>query len=105
MKKLAVIVSLALLPVSLCAQNTGVGLPAFGSFTGGFDTINNQNLNAYLAIPVASSTGRGISLNLSLVNNSLLWQKVGSGWTPATDSAGNPTWGWLKDFPVGGTLS
>src|SRR5258708_6489904 len=105
MKKLAILVSLALLPLSLSAQNTGTGLRPFGSFTSsGFDTINNQNLNANLAIPIVSSAGRGTPLNLSMVNNSLLWQKIG-GWTPVTDSSGNPTWGWQSDFPAGGTLS
>jgi len=105
MKKLTILVLLALFPVSLRGQNTGTGLPPFGSFTsGGIDTVNNQNLNVYLGIPVASSSGRGLPLNLSLVNNSLVWNKASS-WTPVTDSLGNPTWGWQKDFPAGGMAS
>src|SRR6266481_2807702 len=105
MKKLAVLLSLALLPVSLCAQNTGTGLPPFGSFTpGAFDTINNQNLNAYFAIPLVSSPGRNFAFNLTASYNSLVWQKTTSGtiaWTPVTDGNGNPTWGWAKDIPGG----
>jgi len=104
MKKLAFL--LALLPASLCAQNTGIGLPPFGSFTpGGFDTVNNQNLNVVFAIPIAYSGGRGMPLHLSLVYNSNLYQIVGSAWTSLTDSSGNPTWGWVKDMPQGGYVT
>ena len=84
-------------PVLLLAQTTG--LPPFGSFTnGGFDTINNQNLNAVFSIPIVSSSGRGLPLNLTLNYNTLIWVK-GTVWTPA----GN--WGWQKDFPSGGSIS
>lgn len=104
MKKLALL--LALLPASLCAQNTGTGLPPFGSFTpGGFDTVNNQDLNAVFAIPVAYSGGRGMPLRLSLLYNSNLYQIVGNAWTSVTDSSGNPTWGWVKDMPRGGYVT
>jgi RHS repeat-associated protein len=104
MKKLAFL--LALLPASLYAQNTGPGLPPFGSFTpGGFDTVNNQNLNAVFAIPIAYSGGRGMPLNLSLIYNSNHYQIVGSAWTSTTDSAGNATWGWVKDMPQGGYVT
>src|SRR3989442_1820879 len=103
MKRLLLLITPAVLPSRLCAQNTG--LPSFGSFTsGGLDTINNQNLNVYFGADIASSAGRGLPLSLSLVNNSLVWKKVG-GWTPVTDSSGNPTWGWQKDFPIGGSVS
>jgi len=104
MKKIALAIALVLAPSCLQAQNTGIGVSPFGSHTqGGFDTVNNQNVNVVFSIPVASSAGRGMPLALSLVNNSLIYQIVGGAWTPAVDEAGNPTWGWLKDFPPGGT--
>ena len=106
MKKIAFLLALALLPASLCAQNTGPGLPPFGSFTpGGFDTVNNQNLNAVFGIPLVHSAGRGMPLGLSLINNSTAYQIVGGAWTPVTDSSGNPSWGWVKDMPKGGYVT
>src|SRR5437588_9801326 len=97
MKKLAILILLALFPVSLSAQNTGIGLPPFGSFTqGGFDTINNQDLNASIAIPIASSAGRGLPLNVALTYNSQIFQISGGVVIPATN------WGWIWDFPPGG---
>ncbi len=97
MKELAILASLALLPVSLCAQNTGTGLLPFGSYTqGGFDTINNQNLNAFLAIPIASSAGRGLPLHLALTYNTQIFRIAGGIVFPATN------WGWLWDMPPGG---
>lgn len=106
MRRIVLLIALLLVCGRATAQNTGTGIPAFGSFTnGGFDTINNQNLNTYIAIPIAASAGRGMPLSLALVYNSLIWQKVNGSWAPATDSSGNPTWGWQKDFPAGGSLS
>ena len=96
---------LASLPFSLLAQNTGTGVQPFGSYSSfGFDTLNNQNLNAYFAIPLTSSTGRGLPLSVTLTNNSLIWQAAGTAWAPVVDQSGNPTWGWLKDIPTGGTI-
>jgi hypothetical protein len=93
---------LVLMPTVLCAQT---GKPNFGSFTSSsFDVINNQNLNVLFGIPIASSSGRGAALGLSLVNNSLIWQNSGGVWAPVVDANGNPTWGWMKDFPAGGAL-
>jgi RHS repeat-associated protein len=95
----------AILAVAFCAsaQAPVTGIPPFSSLTTSqFDTINNQNLNTYFAIPLVSSAGRGMPLSLSLVNNSLLWQKSGTSWAPVVDGSGNPTWGWQKDFPIGG---
>lgn len=91
-KKIPLAALFFLFPCLLAAQT---GLPPFGSFTqGGFDTVNNQNLNVVFSIPIASSAGRGLPLNLNLVYNSLIWNK-GTMWTPAS------SWGWQKDFPVG----
>jgi len=103
MKKLALLLGLILLPAALFGQNTGTGLPPFGSFTyGGFDTVNNQNLNAVFSIPVVYSGGRGMPLGLFLVYNSNVFQIVNNTWASVTDTSGNPTWGWVKDMPRGG---
>jgi len=98
MKKQILLCAVFLLcPVLLLAQT---GLPPFGSFTnGGFDTINNQNLNAVFSIPIFSSSGRGLPLNLVLNYNTVIWQNSGSVWTPVAN------WGWQKDFPAGGSVS
>jgi RHS repeat-associated protein len=103
MKKLILLSGLFILfPFFLCAQT---GLPPFGSFTPTeFETINNQNLNVNFAIPIVSSPGRSLPLSLNLTYNSLIWQKVANNWTPVTDASGNPTWGWQKDFPAGGSV-
>lgn len=103
MNKIILMLALALFPACLFGQNTGTGLPPFGSFTNsGFDTVNNQDLNAVFAIPLVYSAGRGLPLGLSLVYNSNLYQIVNNVWTSVTDASGNPTWGWVKDMPRGG---
>jgi RHS repeat-associated protein len=104
MKKLILLSGLFILfPLFLFAQT---GLPPFGSFSGSsFDTVNNSNLNAVFSIPIVSSPGRGLPLSLNLNYNTLIWQNSGTTWTPVTDSSGNPTWGWRKDFPAGGSVS
>lgn len=100
---LALVLFILSIPGAVFAQGTGTGLPAFGSTSSfGFDTVNNQNLNVYFAIPLISSPGRGIPLTLTLTNNSLLWQNVSNSWTSVVDGAGNPTWGWLDGIPLGG---
>jgi hypothetical protein len=102
MKRIVLLLATFLMPTLVFAQSPVTGLPPFGSLSsGGFDTINNQNLNAYFAIPIVSSAGRGMPLNLSLSYNSLIWQPLNSTWTPVVDAIGNPTWGWGKDYPGG----
>jgi RHS repeat-associated protein len=97
MRRQILLLGLFFLPCILSAQT---GLPPFGSFTsGGFDTINNQNLNAVFSIPIFSSSGRGLPLNLVLNYNTLIWQNSGNVWTPVAN------WGWQKDFPAGGSVS
>jgi len=102
MKKTAFLLLFLATQIPTFAQSLNLGIPPFGSLGGGgFDTINNANLNVYFPIPIVQSAGRGIHLNLTLSNNSLIWRKSNSTWTPASDANGNPTWGWSKDF-VGG---
>ncbi len=87
---------------SVRAQGPATGFPPFGSSdTTQFDGINLQNLNVNFGIPIVSSPGRNMNFALSLVNNSLLWTKNGTVWSPLTDQSGNPTWGWTKDIPGG----
>ncbi len=105
MKNTAILLFFALWVPASVAQNPGTGLTPFGSLSSfGFDTINNQNLNAYFAIPLVSSPGRGYSLTVSLINNSLIWQKAGTNWVPVVDQTGTPTWGWLEGMPPGGKV-
>jgi hypothetical protein len=80
MKRFMLAVALLISVSSLQAQT---GLPSFGSFSpGGFDTIDNQNLNVLFSIPFISSTGRGMPLNFSLTYNSLIYRKYLGGWFP-----------------------
>lgn len=100
MKKLALIILVCLVPVILSAQNTGVGVKPFGSYTqGGFDTINNQNLNVMFSIPIVSSAGRGQPLNFALSYNSQIYG-VSSGVLYHPNN-----WGWQWDTPPGGTAA
>ena len=100
MRKAPLVLAIFVLaPMGLEAQNSGTGLPPFGSLTSfGFDTVNNLNLNVYFAIPLVSSSGRRLPLNLTLTNNSLIWQKSGTVWIPVAG------WGWLNDIPAGGVF-
>jgi hypothetical protein len=50
---------------------TATGLPPFGSFSGGTDTLNNANLNVHLAFPIFSRAGRGLPFSYSLAYGAL----------------------------------
>ena len=53
------------------AQNTAVavGLPPFGTFSGGpFDFVNNANLNVHFEIPVVNKAGRGLPFVYTLTS-------------------------------------
>jgi hypothetical protein len=75
------------------AQQNATGTQAFGSFSGGPDTINLGNLDVNLVIPILQRQGRGIPFVFDLTyDSSLVWSPVTSGsattWTP------QPGWGW-----------
>ena len=100
MRRYFVLLATLLLPVCVSAQNTG--LPPFNSFSKGqFDSINNQNLNVIFAIPIMSSPGRGLNLNFSAVNNSLIWVPSSNNayWTISPNTTGNL--GWQLNAPTG----
>jgi RHS repeat-associated protein len=89
-----------MLAVALCftcrmeAQVT-TGIPPFGSYGGGPETINLANLNAHWTIPVFQRAGRGgDSLNYNLTYDNSIWNPVTSGstqtWTPVAN------WGWTS---------
>lgn len=83
------------------AENPKTGLPPFGSFsTSGLDSINRQNLNININIPIVSLPGRGSSFSHSIVYDSLIWKKgtVGSqaSWVPVSQS-NYDNWGWKVD--------
>jgi RHS repeat-associated protein len=80
-----------------------IGIPRFGSIqNGGFDKIDNANLNVMFAIPVVSTGSRGVNLNASIPYNSLTWAISGTYWLPSVDSSGASAWGWgTQAVPVG----
>jgi len=72
-------------------QGAGIGTPTFGSLqTGDFDSVNLQNLNVNLTIPIVSHPGRGMGFQYALAYNSVIFSKVsgsstswgfGDGWS------------------------
>jgi hypothetical protein len=69
---------------------TATGLPPFGSFSGGTDTLNNANLNVHFAFPIFSRAGRGLPFSYSLAYDSAVWTPVSGAWSPAAQ------WGWTN---------
>lgn len=89
---------LAALVLSACSF-AQTGTPPFASFSQNqFSALNNGNLNSIFTIPVMSSPGRGLSLNVNAVYNSQVW-------FPAANGGGALAWtpfgGWLLTSPIG----
>jgi RHS repeat-associated protein len=90
------IAAVFLLPLCIFAQT---GVPPFASFSQNqFAMINNGNLNGIFVIPIMSSPGRGISVNLNAAYNSQVWAPEFNGggalaWTPIA--------GWILNSPIG----
>jgi len=54
----------------------------YGSFESGtLDSTNRQNLNTFIAIPISTTSGRGLDFDLSIYYNSLLWYPSAGQWT------------------------
>src|SRR5919108_2113729 len=101
MRRTLIILALSLSPTCSFAQT---GFPPFGFFdNGGFDEGNRQNLNANFAIPIVSTSGRGMGFGFALVYDTLIWRNGGSGtnWYVVTDPSGVGTWGWKTKWPIG----
>ena len=68
------------------------GTPPFGSFGGGPDIVNLDNLNVHLDIPVVNKAGRGTNFTYDLSYDTAVWYpSAGTGgatWTPVYN------WGW-----------
>lgn len=95
MRRILAVTAFLLLPSLVQGQNTGTGLAPFGSFSSfGFDTVNNQNLNVLFSIPLISSAGRGVPLNINLTYNSLVYQNYQGIWLPAITGGNNWWMGW-----------
>lgn len=58
------------------------GYPVYGSFQSGpIDTVNLQNLNTVISIPIIGTQGRGgTNFSFTLYNNSLEWTPVAGQW-------------------------
>jgi hypothetical protein len=92
--------TLLVFPKTIVGQIAGVGLPPFGSFSGGgTDTVNLENLNVNLSVPVVSHPGRGSSFQYNLAYNSLIW--VPSGGTSSSWISPTHSYGWEADGPGG----
>jgi RHS repeat-associated protein len=66
-----------ILPSTGYGQDAGTGTPTFGSLQNGdFDSVNLQNLNINLTIPVVNHPGRGLGFQYGLAYNSLVFSKV-----------------------------
>src|SRR6266852_3443444 len=70
---LAVVALSIAIPVGLAQQVTGNGTPAFNSFSGGPDLINDGNLNFHFGVPVFARGGRGLPFSLSLPVDNGAW--------------------------------
>jgi hypothetical protein len=105
MKRLNNLLLVAFLPLAALlfgpaasSQQIARGTPAFGSFSGGLDIINNGNLNVHLTIPVLRKPGRGMAFSYGIGYDSSVWYPVGT--------SGNQTWqlvanaGWFLYAPV-----
>jgi len=91
-----------LLPTVARAQTPATGLPPFASLQSNqFDTVNLQNLNANISIPIVSSPGRGRNFNFAITYDTLFWTKSQQFWVPLTDQTGTATWGWKDQSPTG----
>ncbi|MBI3475373.1 MAG: RHS repeat-associated core domain-containing protein [Acidobacteria bacterium] len=61
------------IPAGLAQQVTGNGTPAYNSFSGGPDLINDGNLNFHFGVPVFARGGRGMPFSLSLPIDNGAW--------------------------------
>lgn len=81
------------------AQAPSTGFPPFGSFqSGGVDSVNLQNLNTNLMVPVVSHPGRGVGFQFSVAYNSLVWSHTSGSSAAWAFARGG---GWFTDGPVG----
>jgi hypothetical protein len=96
-RHLLLLIALMLTAGIASAQST-TGLPPFGSFGGGPDSINLANLNTHWAIPVVHKPGRGTNFSYDLSYDSSIWFPVGvtgsQSWQPSSN------WGWAGQTQV-----
>ncbi len=82
-----VVVTLSLAaPSVLAQQKTNNGTPAYSSFGGGPDVINEGTLNIHYTLPVFARAGRGIPFSLSLAVDNGAWYRY-------LDNLANYRWG------------
>lgn len=75
MKRLPALVALLslLIPMAFAQSVTTNGTPAFNSFSGGPDVINDGNLNMHYTAPAFARAGRGMPFSLSLPVDNGAW--------------------------------
>jgi len=89
---IALLLAVVVLPSLGYGQGTGIGTPAFGSLqSGDFDSVNLQNLNVNLTIPIVNHPGRGLSFQHVLAYNSLIFSKV---------SGSSTSWGFSNGWAL-----
>lgn len=107
MKSYRVVAAIAFLLVVVAlpsigyGQGASIGTPTFGSLqSGNVDSVNLQNLNVNLTIPIVNHPGRGLGFQYSLAYNSLFWTFI-----PGSSAAWKPVsvlnLGWISEGPVG----
>jgi RHS repeat-associated protein len=109
-KILLIALALAFTPPCF-AQTPGTGFPMYGSFDSSpADTVNRNNFNSVLIMPIVSGNGRGLGFNYSVSYNSLVWTlgappPFGSTWQPnfyGSGGSGPLPWGWNTKLVTGG---
>ncbi len=70
---LLVFVAVGIVPSAFAQAVATNGTPAYNSFSGGPDVINDGNLNIHYSVPVFARAGRGIPFSLSLPVDNGSW--------------------------------
>ena len=88
------LLSLMLMNCSRSSGQVATGTPPFGSFNGGPDIVNIENLNVHIPIPVFNKAGRNLPFAYNYGYDSSVWYpgttSDGQAWTAAS------LFGWMN---------